>query len=70
MTNDPDAPLLTCSCLPSWPALTAVIEGTTYTAAPAPAYTPASALYLARCAGCGALYTHPWRRTSPSTHAA
>ena len=27
MTNDPDAPLLTCSCLPSWPALTAVIEG-------------------------------------------
>lgn len=40
MTNDPDAPSLTCSCLPSWPALTAVIEGTTYTAAPAPAPHP------------------------------
>ncbi|WP_405552240.1 hypothetical protein OHV08_00895 [Streptomyces canus] len=44
--------------------------GEPYTAVPAPAHTPASALYLARCAGCGALYTHPWRRASPSTHAA
>jgi hypothetical protein len=48
MTNDPDAPSLTCTCLPSWPALTAVIEGTTYPAAPAPAHTPALPRLLRR----------------------
>ncbi|MER6130366.1 hypothetical protein ABT173_49125, partial [Streptomyces sp. NPDC001795] len=54
MTGNADATAPTCTCLPPWPALTAAIAGTTYTVVPAPAHTPASALYLARYPGCGA----------------
>ncbi|GHH68070.1 hypothetical protein FHS35_009240 [Streptomyces umbrinus] len=64
----PDTPL--CRCVPPWPALTAVIEGTAYPAEPTGAHTPASALYLAHCTVCGAPYTRPWRRLTSDTRAA
>lgn len=59
-----------CTCLRPWPGLATVIEGTAYTAVPAPAHTPASALYLAHCTGCGARYTGPWKRLNFSAPAA
>ncbi|WP_328373623.1 hypothetical protein OG800_50635 (plasmid) [Streptomyces sp. NBC_00445] len=70
MTSDPDATPPACTCPTPWPALTAVIEGSAYTVVPTPAHTPASALYLAHCTGCGAPYTHPWRRLNASARAA
>ncbi|GAA1545328.1 hypothetical protein GCM10009730_63030 [Streptomyces albidochromogenes] len=59
MTIEPD----TCSCSTPWPRLTAVIEQCEYTVTPTAEHSPASALYLAHCALCGALYTAPWKRT-------
>ncbi|KUL23730.1 hypothetical protein [Streptomyces regalis] len=70
MTGAFDATPQTCTRLPPRPPLTSVIEGTCYTAVPAPAHTPASALYLACCMGCGAAYTRPWRRLANASHAA
>ncbi|WAU82614.1 hypothetical protein O1Q96_24485 [Streptomyces sp. Qhu-G9] len=70
MTERPSADAPSCTCLPPWPTLTAVIEGTVYLAVPARAHTPASALYLARCTVCDAPYTRPWKRLTPDTHAA
>ncbi|MFI1370292.1 hypothetical protein [Streptomyces griseochromogenes] len=51
-----------CTCTPAWPALTALIDDTPYTVTPAPSHSPASALYLARCTGCGTPYLGPWKR--------
>ncbi|WP_351234800.1 hypothetical protein [Streptomyces sp. NPDC002133] len=60
-----------CTCPHPWPALTTVIEGHRYPVTPAPAHMPASALYLAHCAGCGARYFGPWKRLPSTTpHAA
>lgn len=35
------------------------------TRTPAPAPSPASALYLAQCAACRTPYKHPWKRVLP-----
>ncbi|MGW0771850.1 hypothetical protein [Streptomyces sp. NPDC002676] len=58
-----------CTCPTPWPALITVVEERCYTVVPAAAHTPASALYLARCAGCGARYTGPWRRLGATSRA-
>ncbi|WFB05604.1 hypothetical protein LRS74_00145 [Streptomyces sp. LX-29] len=70
MTSEHPSPPPRCTCRRPWPALTTVVEGTTYPVVPAPAHTPASALYLAHCTGCGAAYTSPWKRHSPPPRAA
>ncbi|GAB7109690.1 hypothetical protein JCM4814A_80050 [Streptomyces phaeofaciens JCM 4814] len=49
MTDHSQTAATACTCLPAWPALTTVIEGIVHPVVPAPAHTPASALYLARC---------------------
>lgn len=59
-----------CTCPQPWPGLTTIIEGTPHTVVPASAHSPASALYLAHCTGCGALYTGPWRRLVSCSRAA
>ena len=70
MTDHPAPALPDCICLPPWPTLTTVIEGDIHPVIPAPAHTPASAFYLAHCAGCGAAYTGPWKRLTSLPRAA
>ncbi|MEU2281716.1 hypothetical protein ABZ614_07100 [Streptomyces sp. NPDC013178] len=70
MTNHSEPSPPACTCLPPWPALTTVIEGVIHPVVPAPAHTPASALYLAHCTGCGTVYTGPWKRLTPAPRAA
>lgn len=70
MTEDHEHARGDCTCPRPWPPLATVIEGRAYTVAPAPAHTPASALYLAHCTGCGAPYTRPWKRLGPVSRAA
>jgi len=59
-----------CICLTRWPRLHIVIEGVRYEVEPAEADTPTSALFRARCAGCGAEYTYPFRMVIPHAPAA
>lgn len=70
MTDHPGPPPPACACLPAWPAMATVIEGTAHLVVPAPAQTPASALYLARCTGCSAADTGPWKQLNTSSRAA
>ncbi|WP_326756845.1 hypothetical protein OIE73_39815 [Streptomyces hirsutus] len=70
MTGHPETAPPTCTCLPPWPALATIIEGTTHPVVPSPAHTHASALYLAHCTGCGTAYTGSWKRLTPSFRAA
>ncbi|WP_328433036.1 hypothetical protein [Streptomyces sp. NBC_00425] len=70
MTSHPAPAPPACACRHAWPTLTAVIEGVIHPVVPAPAHTPTSALYLAHCTGCGAAYTGPWKRLTPSSRVA
>jgi hypothetical protein len=60
----------TCTCRPPWPRLNIVIDGGRYEVQPAAAVTPTSALFRARCAGCGAEYPHPFRLSATQTRPA
>lgn len=70
MSSHPGPPPPACTCLPTWPALTTIIDGILHPVVPTPSHTPTSALYLARCTGCDAPYTDPWKRLNTTSHAA